>query len=264
VTAVAFPAPEGYPDAGRHVRSTRDGIYVLRSSVEAGALIARSCPPTRPSPMSNARSAPSAPTWTSAPPPPHRNPVRAHVFMRMLPCTSPGTCRLGSRPSCSPTTRPPPSGCPCTAAAPPLHRHASNYSASATASAPRSQQRAPHHSEHPGRRHYTWITGGELRANGQPKPSSKVLPGKGNRSVIGVTPRRPRAAGRGSVRCELPVISELPGSALESLMRPPRSGIHDTVTISLPVACHPPRAACASPLGNDWWGNFPLGPICQI
>ena len=73
---------------------------MLRTSVTAAAwAAARWSPPARRSPRSNGRSAPSIPTWTSAPsattPPPGSGRTCSCGCCRT---TSPGTCTTGSRP----------------------------------------------------------------------------------------------------------------------------------------------------------------------
>ena len=98
-----------------------DGIYVLRTSVEAATwTAARSSPPTRPWPRSSGPSAPSILTWTSAP----SGTAPRTGSGRTCSCgccrtTSAGTCRPGSRPCCSPTTTSPPPPPPGPARSPP-------------------------------------------------------------------------------------------------------------------------------------------------
>ena len=79
-----------------------------------------SSPPTRPSPRSNGSSAPSTPTWTSAPSGTAPNSGSAPTCScACCPTTSPGTCRPSSRPSCSQTTTSQPPRPPGPARSPP-------------------------------------------------------------------------------------------------------------------------------------------------
>ena len=72
------------------------------------------------------------------------------------------------------------------------------------------------------------------------------------RGVIGVPPRRPRAAGRGQCYGASSGASGVAWFSAGAPYAAVKIRKPLLVTISLPTACHPPRAACASPLSSDW------------
>ena len=75
-----------HPQRARHHRrgQPRRDLCAAHQACPETWTDSKSSPPTRPSPMWSGSSAPSTPTRYAAHPAPHRDRVRAHVFLRML------------------------------------------------------------------------------------------------------------------------------------------------------------------------------------